>query len=85
MDRRDEALAALDEARRINEKIDSPDGVTDCLLITGRVHLHFGGWDEADSCFRAAIGLAREHRLPAYVQEGAEGLAEVRRLRPTPA
>lgn len=83
--RRDEALTALDEARHIYEELDSPDGVTDCLLITGRVHLHFGHWDEAAASFRAAIDLAGEHRLPAYLQEGTEGLDELRRRRATPA
>ncbi|MFG2823548.1 BTAD domain-containing putative transcriptional regulator, partial [Kitasatospora sp. NPDC048365] len=79
--RREEALAALGEASRINEQIGSTNGITDCLLITGRAHLHFGHWEEAATSFRRALDLAREHRLPAYVQQALDGLDELGQLR----
>ncbi|MCU7827186.1 AfsR/SARP family transcriptional regulator [Kitasatospora sp. DSM 101779] len=79
--RRDEALAALDEALHINEQLGNLKSTTDCLLITGRTHLHFRQWDEAAAAFQQAVDLAREQRLPAYVQEGIEGLDKLQRLR----
>ncbi|GAA4882141.1 tetratricopeptide repeat protein [Kitasatospora terrestris] len=83
--RRDEALAALDEALQINEQIGNLKSVTSCLLITGRTHLHFDELDQAATVLQSAVDLAREQRLPAYVQEGTEGLDELRRRRAEPA
>ncbi|MQS15931.1 tetratricopeptide repeat protein [Streptomyces kaniharaensis] len=79
--RREEALAALDEAREIHERIRNYDTLADCLVVTGRTHLHFEEWDDAAVCFQRAADLAREHDLRALTAQADEGLAELHRLR----
>ncbi|MQS16102.1 tetratricopeptide repeat protein [Streptomyces kaniharaensis] len=82
--RRDEALAALDEARRHHQRLGNNEGVADCLVVAGRTHLHFGGWDDARTCFQQAMDIAREHDLQALTARATEGLDELDRLRGCP-
>ncbi|MQS16777.1 tetratricopeptide repeat protein [Streptomyces kaniharaensis] len=81
LDRREEALAALEEARQIHERTRNHEALADCLVVTGRTHRHFGEWDDAAVCFQRAADLAREHDLRALSAQAREGLAEIDRLR----
>lgn len=83
LERREEALAALDEAREIHERTRNHEALAACLVITGRTHLHFGAWNDARTCFQRAADIAREHDLRALTAQAREGLAELDRLNPT--
>ncbi|MFJ8042580.1 AfsR/SARP family transcriptional regulator [Kitasatospora sp. NPDC096147] len=82
LNRRDEALTTIDEARRTYEQIGDPIGTTDCLLVRGQIHLHFGDWNDSADILQAVVDVAHELRLPSYVQQGLESLDQLHRLRP---
>ncbi|MEU8620621.1 BTAD domain-containing putative transcriptional regulator [Streptomyces sp. NPDC048623] len=78
--RQEEALAALAESLAVRQSVGDVAGIADCLVITGRCHLHFARWSEAGECFERAVELAREHSIDVSVREGLAGLEKLRRL-----
>ncbi|MEW1914849.1 BTAD domain-containing putative transcriptional regulator [Kitasatospora sp. NPDC085895] len=72
--RREEALAALREARGLNERLGNRSNLAECLVITGRTYLQFGQREDARGCFQSTVDIAREHHLPAWIQQGIDGL-----------
>ncbi len=77
--RREDAFAALDEAQAIHRQLGDVAGLTHCLVITGRAHLHYAQWDQARACFQQAADLSREHHLPTWTEQALEGLAQLER------
>ncbi|MFE9429123.1 BTAD domain-containing putative transcriptional regulator [Kitasatospora sp. NPDC006697] len=77
--RRDEALAALDESLSIRRRLGDMSGIADALVITGRVHTHFGQWSQARTCYAHAVEMGRDHNMPHYVKQGRTGLEQLSR------
>ena len=80
LDRREDALAALEESLDVRERLGDAVGIVDCLVVTGRTHLHFGERDAARMSFDRALDLAREHRMDAYIDQAREGLDAMREV-----
>ncbi|MFD8784998.1 BTAD domain-containing putative transcriptional regulator [Kitasatospora sp. NPDC059599] len=77
LDRREEAFTALGEALAIQQRLGHFGYIADCLVITGRAHLHFAQWDDARNCFDRALQIARQHRLTAWIDQARQGLEEL--------
>ncbi|MDH6132295.1 DNA-binding SARP family transcriptional activator [Kitasatospora sp. MAA4] len=77
LDRREEAFAALGESLEIRRQLGDFHGTADCLVLTGRAHLHFAQWSDARDCFDHAVDLGRQHGLDTATQAGLQGLDEL--------
>ncbi|MGW2373950.1 AfsR/SARP family transcriptional regulator [Kitasatospora sp. NPDC001683] len=82
LNRRKEAFAALDEALEIQQRLGHIGYIADCLVITGRTHLHFAQWNDARTCFERALELAHQHDLPAWIEMATKGLDDLEHAMP---
>ena len=76
--RREDAFAALGEALAVQQRLGHVGNIADCLVIIGRTHTHFAQWNDARTCFERALELARQHNLPAWIEQATEGLDSLR-------
>ncbi|WP_067457484.1 BTAD domain-containing putative transcriptional regulator [Actinomadura macra] len=75
------ALALLDEALALVERLGALEDTADLLYRRGEVHIHAGDLDTAHADFTRGAGLSRRAGAPDKVAGAQHGLGRVARLR----
>ncbi|MER7342470.1 tetratricopeptide repeat protein, partial [Streptomyces sp. NPDC000075] len=75
LDRREEAVACIEESLRIYRRLGNDFHTADGLEALARTHFHFGDHEQARDTWNQALAIARDHRIERVREDCLKGLA----------